>query len=409
MSLPPNQPDPKEAVEAQLCAYLEGDLSPAERASIERHLAGHPQHRQLLADLGRARQWIRELPREAAPPEVADLFQRQVERSLLMGESDGRPAGRASRWPQRAMLAAVAVATVGLGVLLALMLATPGRQGGVVAVGPVATRPAVSPPRPSPSDDRVAVAAPAAPAPVADVPDAAAPPPAAAMAPPPLAASPLAASPLAPPLAQVAAGKSARGPTVHLRVTTADPAAVTAFLIRSGLGPVDGLGVDRAGRDRSPSAVAAGGSNAAVPAVRRLAVTGLTAAAAGQLTADLTRAAAPGRVTTDPPGPADDGPLLAVGDRVTVVVPQLSGPGIAPANAVRVADDGTVSLPMVDPVPAAGATPAELAGRIDARYRLANLIADPNATVSPPATTRPAGGPAAAGGRTRMIVDVVPR
>jgi hypothetical protein len=45
-----------------------------------------------------------------------------------------------------------------------------------------------------------------------------------------------------------------------------------------------------------------------------------------------------------------------------------------------VADDGTIALPMIDPLPAAGAQPAELERKIADKYREANLI--PQATVT---------------------------
>ena len=225
MSLPPNQPDPKEAVEAQLCAYLEGDLSPAEQTSIERHLAGHPQHRQLLADLGRAREWTRELPRETAPPEVAEVFQQQVERSLLMGQRGGS-SRHAGRWPQRAMLAAVAVVTVGLGVLLVLMLANPGRRVGPVAVGSEATRPAIpSAPaeRPRATRGRIAVVVPAPPPKAVPVPSLSAEVADAARSMP---------SPMVPGEADKSAGgQSAGGQTVHLRVRTSDVGGVDPQLV----------------------------------------------------------------------------------------------------------------------------------------------------------------------------------
>jgi len=55
---------------------------------------------------------------------------------------------------------------------------------------------------------------------------------------------------------------------------------------------------------------------------------------------------------------------------------------------VKVAEDGTITLPMIDPLPAAGAMPADLEKRIAEKYREANLI---NAATVTVAVTAPAG------------------
>jgi hypothetical protein len=72
--------------------------------------------------------------------------------------------------------------------------------------------------------------------------------------------------------------------------------------------------------------------------------------------------------------------LITKGQSLTVTVPQLVGPGIEKTNLVKVADDGTINLPMLDPLAAAGTSRAELQTRIAAKYREANLI--PAATVT---------------------------
>jgi protein involved in polysaccharide export with SLBB domain len=66
---------------------------------------------------------------------------------------------------------------------------------------------------------------------------------------------------------------------------------------------------------------------------------------------------------------------------------------------VKVTDDGTIALPMIDPVSAAGILPVDLQKRIADKYREANLIPQATVTVSvvtPPATqpvTQPATQP----------------
>ena len=63
-----------ENIEAKLAAYVDGELDAADRAEIEQHLAANPQHRKLIEELREARQCLRELPREQAPPEIAEML-----------------------------------------------------------------------------------------------------------------------------------------------------------------------------------------------------------------------------------------------------------------------------------------------------------------------------------------------
>src|SRR5438093_7565827 len=114
----PNNIDPKEATEAKLCAYLEGELAPTEREEIERYLDNNPQHRQLLGELAKTRDFVRALPRESAPSEIAEAFQGQLERSMLFGDSDvgaSDVVARINRWPQVILVAAMVVLAAGLG------------------------------------------------------------------------------------------------------------------------------------------------------------------------------------------------------------------------------------------------------------------------------------------------------
>ncbi len=82
--------------------------------------------------------------------------------------------------------------------------------------------------------------------------------------------------------------------------------------------------------------------------------------------------------------------LINKGQVLTVTVPQLVGPGIDQTNVVKVTDDGTISLPMIDPVPAAGVTTHDLRERIASKYREANLIPHAEVAVTLPPSTQPA-------------------
>ena len=119
-----------------LCAYLEGELSPAQRVEIEKHLAANPQHRQLLSELARTRDWLRAVPRELSPVDLGEVFQGQVERAMLLDGSPEESAAMAlNRWPQYILVAAVTVLTLGLGAVLVAVLRTPANNGTAILHG----------------------------------------------------------------------------------------------------------------------------------------------------------------------------------------------------------------------------------------------------------------------------------
>lgn len=104
----------QEIIESKLCAYIDGELDPEGRAEIEKHLEANPQHRRLLESLRATRDLIRWLPREPAPPEVAETLSGQLERSVLLNyEGDSL---RVSPWPRILAAAAIVLLTAGLGV-----------------------------------------------------------------------------------------------------------------------------------------------------------------------------------------------------------------------------------------------------------------------------------------------------
>src|SRR3982751_6445639 len=111
-------PNPQEQSEAKLLAYIEGELDPADRAEIEKHLEANPHHRRMLEELARTRDLLRWLPREAAPPELAEQVNSQLERSVLLDESGMAEGGtlRINRWPQVRAAAAIVLLAAGLAV-----------------------------------------------------------------------------------------------------------------------------------------------------------------------------------------------------------------------------------------------------------------------------------------------------
>jgi hypothetical protein len=89
----------------------------------------------------------------------------------------------------------------------------------------------------------------------------------------------------------------------------------------------------------------------------------------------------------EPPSPDPD--ALRPGDEVEITVNELVGPGVEKTNRARVNDEGNISMPMIEPMRAAGLTPAALSDAVGRRYRDASLIDQPTVTVG-----RVADGPA---------------
>ena len=114
----------QEIIEAKLCAFIDGELDAEGRVEIEKHLEANPQHRRLLESLKATRDLIKWLPREAAPPEVAETLNGQLERSVLL-DSDSEFL-RPNIWPRVMAAAAIILLTAGLG--LAVYFTLPKSQ-----------------------------------------------------------------------------------------------------------------------------------------------------------------------------------------------------------------------------------------------------------------------------------------
>ena len=400
-------PDPKLATEAKLCAYLEGTLPPEDRTEIESYLQHNPQHRQLLKELRGTRELLQHLPAENAPPEIAESFEQQLERSLLLDDLaiESAPARRGG--PQKLLIAALVLLACGLAVVIYLSLPGPAiPPQKLAALFPIpATEAATLPPATLP----VAVPAPATVPTVAMTP-------ATAPATPP--GSPLPAAPQ-PSFDQARALLAVQsvppGQTALLTLRSDDPAAPTtvADYFRASVIPVQRL----AGPETAPATRPAMLSSTTAPAVATRPTTqstghvlnattpdrsaflarNLSAGEATRLQAELS-AAYPGDAVQffepsawNPPQPPA---TIAADQPLTVTVDQLIGPGVEKTNTVRVSADGTVMLPMLlEPIPAAGLSMADLQTRIADRYRDAHLISHAAVTVVPgPADSQPAAG-----------------
>ncbi len=118
----------KEKIEAQLCAYIDGELNDAERSEIERHLASNPQHKSLIAELRRHSGLLQDLPRASAPLELNEALCGQLERSALLNapEEGGSTGLSINRWPQITAVAAVLILAIGLGIVVYYVLPPSG-------------------------------------------------------------------------------------------------------------------------------------------------------------------------------------------------------------------------------------------------------------------------------------------
>src|SRR6478735_4014254 len=123
----------KEKIEAQLCAYIEGELDDADRADIERHLQTNPQHKSLIAELRRHRDLLQTLPRATIPGDLNENLTGQLERSALLSDDDetAEAGVRINRWPQLTAVAAVIILAVGLGIVVYYVLPPAGHHGNV--------------------------------------------------------------------------------------------------------------------------------------------------------------------------------------------------------------------------------------------------------------------------------------
>src|SRR3954451_11566802 len=116
----------KEKIEAQLCAYIDGDISDADRAEIERHLEANPHHRELIRDLQGTRDVLQSIPRASIPGELNESLTGQLERSSLLDPTDDEPntVVRINRWPQFTAVAAVLLLAAGLAFVVYYSLPT---------------------------------------------------------------------------------------------------------------------------------------------------------------------------------------------------------------------------------------------------------------------------------------------
>jgi len=99
----------------QLTAYLDGELSDAERAAVEQWLAVDADARRMLEELRRTARLVGSLPRERTPAGMSDALRARLERASLLGEAAGALPRSRTSWLRPVALAAsiMLVCTVG--------------------------------------------------------------------------------------------------------------------------------------------------------------------------------------------------------------------------------------------------------------------------------------------------------
>jgi hypothetical protein len=148
-----NMSQNQEIIEAKLCAYIDGELDAEGRVEIERHLEANPQHRRLLESLRATRDLLKWLPREAAPAEVAETLNGQLERSVLLDDTSETLGP--SIWPR--VLAAAAIIFLTVGLFAAVYFTLPKSQKSAI---PYARESAAAPEQSAGEVDRLANAQP---------------------------------------------------------------------------------------------------------------------------------------------------------------------------------------------------------------------------------------------------------
>ena len=108
----------EETIRSQLSAFLDGQLPPEQAETVAAALVENEQLRVELAALEATRNLLRRLPREPAPPQIAQAVMQEVEREHLLSTPHESPPRSPLRWVPALAAAAIIVLTVGLGIYL---------------------------------------------------------------------------------------------------------------------------------------------------------------------------------------------------------------------------------------------------------------------------------------------------
>ena len=105
----------------KLESYLDGTLDAGHRHEVELLLSQDADLRQLMDELGSTRTMMGKLPKVAAPKDMADSFQSQMERAVLFGDTGPKESDvlfKINHYSQLTSIAAILMLAMGLGLVL---------------------------------------------------------------------------------------------------------------------------------------------------------------------------------------------------------------------------------------------------------------------------------------------------
>ena len=109
--------------EERISAYVDGELSPAEREEVARAIDSDSDLKQLYDEWTRMRQVLQALPRVAPRPQLRESVRRVIE-----GESPARSRSRSVRWRSRAKWLGAAAALASAAVVLVMLIPNIGKE-----------------------------------------------------------------------------------------------------------------------------------------------------------------------------------------------------------------------------------------------------------------------------------------
>jgi hypothetical protein len=115
----------KAKIQAQLSAYLDGELDEAQLRQVEEALENDGDLRAELADLAAARKLLRDLPAEKPPLDLVSRVLAEAERSQLVGGQTTETTPSPLRWIRYAASAAVLLVAATVGMVIAITLCPP--------------------------------------------------------------------------------------------------------------------------------------------------------------------------------------------------------------------------------------------------------------------------------------------
>ena len=115
----------KAKIQAQLSAYLDGELDEAQLRQVEEALENDGNLRAELADLAAARRLLRDLPAEKPPLDLVSRVLAEAERSQLVSGHTTESSSDAMRWIRYTASAAVLLVAATVGMVIAFTLCSP--------------------------------------------------------------------------------------------------------------------------------------------------------------------------------------------------------------------------------------------------------------------------------------------